>query len=356
MQLPAAVASVLILSAACTGAPDPTPLERGPTSVVFTRSGIGRSADTDLFQYRWRSDSLERLTRDGEARVEHDPRFSLGDEVTYVVSDPFPQILQTGAGASMTSVLVEHRRGSIISHDWHEGRHLMAYLLVRNGLEARVYDPSTGDTRFIRRFGDPSFREWGADDEVLIRWAPNGRWISVVNTFTGGPTLHVFNLRGRDVVPARRATLPRWAPDENVLYFRDYDVETPGWRAMEMGSGTATSLGLTPGTVHPAVSPDGRWLAASADAAGSPVYLLDLETDTEREIGQSLVAPLFLAEDTLAVSPVENCSVSRCGVDTWAVSGPAISITIADGRETPLALPFTRSPQGGSFGDPDVRY
>jgi serine/threonine-protein kinase len=114
-------------------------------------------------------------------------------------------------------------------------------------------------------------------DDTWPLWTPDGSRVVFNSNRHGGPTMHLFSRPWDGSEPAElvaeMAAPPQphaWTPDGSVLLFSRTDGSSFGiWELPFVGDRTPRPRLDTPANeFHPALSPDGRWLAYVSDEGG----------------------------------------------------------------------------------------
>ena len=230
----------------------------------------------------------------------------------------------------------------------HDGS-MLAYL---------VHDPSGKAALHLRHNGQETTlnlnpipgRGTGRDDEVSLQYAPDDKYLLMVDTFVGNQgqapeTGQFLVLRTNDnsvaFVPpsgvSSNATMAVWARHSDRLYYRD----AIGVRSWDAGS---TSVGTLATALHwydPAPSPDDRVMAyTDIDAQSVPhVRLLDVQThQTSALVSTPRSHPIFLTADLIWYLEEQPCQ-SECLGGPSQTSGKVLAYSLVSKSET--ALPFT---------------
>lgn len=230
----------------------------------------------------------------------------------------------------------------------HDGS-MLAYL---------VHDPSGKASLHLRRSGQETTlnlnpipgRGTGRDDEVLLQYAPDDKYLLMVDTFVGNQgqapeTGQFLVLRTNDnsvaFVPpsgvSSNATMATWATHSDSVYYRD-QIGVRTWTA---GS---TSVGTFATGVHwydPAVSPDGRLIAyTDIDAQFVPhVRLIDPSTHQPASLTSAARShPIFITPDLIWYLEEQPCQ-SECLGGPSQTSGKVLAYSLSSKGES--ALPFS---------------
>lgn len=230
----------------------------------------------------------------------------------------------------------------------HDGA-MLAYL---------VHDPNGNAALHVRRNGQDSTlklnpipgRGVGRDDELSLEYAPDDKYLLMVDTFVGNQgqapeTGQFLVLRASDntvaFVPpsgvSSNATMATWARHTDRLFYRD----AIGVRSWDAGS---TSVGTVVTALHwydPAVSPDDRFIAyTEVDAQSVPhVKLLDLQGNQSSPTSSAPRShAIFITTDTIWSLEEQPCQ-SECLGGPSQSSGKVFAYSLTGKNET--ALPFS---------------
>lgn len=190
----------------------------------------------------------------------------------------------------------------------------------------------------------------GRDDEVRLEFAPDDKYLLMVDTYVGNQgqapqTGQFLVIRSADntvafVPPAAissNATMATWARHKDRLYYRDA-VGVRTWDAGVAGVGTlATALHW----YDPAAAADDRWLAfTQIDNSSVPhVRLYDLQSNQVMATGAAARShPIFMSGDTIWYLEEQACA-SECLGGPSQTSGRVLAYSLTSKSET--ALPFT---------------
>ena len=193
-------------------------------------------------------------------------------------------------------------------------------------------------------------RGTGRDDEVRLEFAPDDKYLLMVDTFVGNQgqapeTGQFLVLRAADntvafLPPAgvsANATMATWARHDDRLYYRD-QVGVRIW------DGGTTSVGTLATALHwydPAASPDDAWLAfTDIDAQFVPrVRLYDLQhNQAAATVSAPRSHPIFITADTVWYLEEQPCQ-SECLGGPSQTSGKVLAYNLKTKNET--ALPFS---------------
>jgi len=190
----------------------------------------------------------------------------------------------------------------------------------------------------------------GRDDELRLEYAPDDKYLLMVDTFVGNQALapqtgQFLVLRAADNTVAflppsgvsANATMATWAAHGDRLYYRD----AIGVRSWDAG---VTSVGTLASGLHwydPAASADDHWLAfADIDARSAPhVRLYDLQTNhVVPTVTAARSHPILITADALWYLEEQPCQ-SECLGGPFQPSGKVLAYSLTSKSET--ALPFS---------------
>lgn len=193
-------------------------------------------------------------------------------------------------------------------------------------------------------------RGTGRDDEVRLEFAPDDKYLLMVDTYVGNQgqapeTGQFLVVRATDntvafLPPAgvsANATMATWARHGDRLYYRDQ----VGVRTWDAGT---TSVGTLATALHwydPAPSPDDAWLAfTDIDAQFVPrVRLYDLQhNQAVTTVSAPRSHPIFITGDTIWYLEEQPCQ-SECLAGPSQTSGKVLAYNLKTKSET--ALPFS---------------
>lgn len=313
--------------------------------VLFTASTV---TDSQIFLYDSASSSPQRLVSLG-AGPAPDARFISSQKIAYVDSTnaassrimSFDLSTQVGATEVTANGYVP---AFVYSHDGAT----LAYLL---------HDPAGKPSLHVRRGGQETTlnlnaipgRGAGRDDELRLEYAPDDRYLLMVDTFVDNQaqapeTGQFLVLRATDdtvafLPPAGvsvNATMATWARHSDRLYYRD----AVGVRTWDAGS---TSVGTLVTGLHwydPAPSADDRYLAfTDIDPQSVPhARLYDLQTNQAvPTVTAPRSHPIFITADTIWYLEEQPCQ-GECLAGPSQPSGKVLVYSLKSQSET--VLPF----------------
>jgi hypothetical protein len=329
----------------------PPSVSAPPTSasgyrVVFTAS---TPTGSEIFLYDSASSAPEQLVALG-AGTPPEARFVSPQKIAYLDnSSPGStkiSTLELGTRAKSTDASVS---GYVPAFAYSHDGAMLAYLVHDNAGKASLHVRRGGQETTLNLNAIPG-RGVGRDDEVRLEYAPDDRYLLMVDTFVGNQgqapeTGQFLVLRAADNTVAflppsgisANATMATWARHADRLYYRDA-VAVRSWDA-----GVA-SVGTIATAVHwydPAASADDRWLAyTEIDTRSVPhVQLYDLQSN--QAVSTTAAArshPIFVTGDTLWYLEERACS-SECLGGPSQTSGKVLAYNLKTKSET--ALPFS---------------
>lgn len=346
----------------------PTPTATEPPSPVATSITYAAYAQpADIFIYDVTTDTVRRLTSDGNKTFERLPRFRTEGVVSYVVStESGGSLMQisTDAGAK-PSLIFRPKNMSIDAYDWSPDRSVIAYLTTNarsgGGSSVSTYRVADGTTAVLKRLPDVAGREFGDDDAITVAWSPDGSKILVLHTAleTGtkeAPSMYVLNTDGSDAATPAFGTHGIWTRDSAAVIYRDLGG-SHRWLRLSVSDGRQTQLAISGSAVRPALSLDGKTLAYDIRLADSPegvplaIGIFDIGAGTERRLISGFGSPVWLSTTALAASKIRACKTGsdECGDGPpWTIDGNAQRIAVSDGSTQELKL--------GNTIDSDVLY
>jgi len=230
----------------------------------------------------------------------------------------------------------------------HDGA-MLAYLLHDNAGKPSLHVRRGGQETTLNLNPIPG-RGTGRDDEVRLEYAPDDKYLLMVDTFVGNQgqapeTGQFLVLRAADntvaFVPpsgiSANATMATWARHADRLYYRD----ALGVRTWDAGVASVGTLVTALHWYDPAASADDRWLAyTNIDNRSVPhVQLYDLQSSqTIATTAAARSHPIFITGDTLWYLEEQACS-SECLGGPSQTSGKVFAYSLRTKSET--ALPFS---------------
>jgi len=325
-----------------------TPAPASGYRVVFTASTPSAS---EIFLYDSASSTPQQLVSLSTG-IPPDPRFISAQKIAYVdnpSSGPTRIMsLELGTRAKSTEVTVN---GSVPAFAYSHDGSLLAYLLhdTSGTGKASLHMRRGGQETTLNLNTFPG-RGVGRDDEVRLEYAPDDKYLLMVDTYIGNQGLapqtgQFLVLRTADntvaFVPpsgvSANGTMATWARHKDRLYYRD----AVGVRTWDAG---VASLGTLATGLHwydPAAAADDRWLAfTQIDSNSAPhVRLYDLQHNQVVATGALARShPIFVSGDTIWYLEEQACA-SECLGGPSQTSGRVLAYSLNSKGETPL--PFT---------------
>jgi len=325
-----------------------TPAPASGYRVVFTASTPSAS---EIFLYDSASSTPQQLAALSTG-IPPDPRFISAQKIAYVDnpnSGPTRIMsLELGTRATSTEVTVN---GSVPAFAYSHDGSLLAYLLhdTSGTGKASLHMRRGGQETTLNLNTFPG-RGVGRDDEVRLEYAPDDKYLLMVDTYIGNQGLapqtgQFLVLRTADntvaFVPpsgvSANGTMATWARHKDRLYYRD----AVGVRTWDAG---VASLGTLATGLHwydPAAAADDRWLAfTQVDSNSVPhVRLYDLQHNQVVATGALARShPIFVSGDTIWYLEEQACA-SECLGGPSQTSGRVLAYSLNSKGETPL--PFT---------------
>jgi hypothetical protein len=323
-----------------------TPTPASGYRVIFTASTPSAS---EIFLYDSASSTPQQLVALG-AGAPPEARFVAPQKIAYLdnSSPGSTRIisLELGTRAKSTDATVS---GYVPAFAYsHEGS-LLAYLLHDNAGKPSLHVRRGGQETTLNLNAIPG-RGIGRDDEVRLEYAPDDKYLLMVDTFVGNQgqapeTGQFLVLRTADntvaFVPpsgvSANATMATWARHTDRLYYRD----AVGVRTWDDGVPSVGTLATALHWYDPVASADDRWLAyTDIDNRNVPhVQLYDLQNN--RAVATTAEArshPIFITGDTVWYLEEQACS-SECLGGPSRTSGKVLAYSLKSKSET--ALPFS---------------
>src|SRR5438128_3434698 len=317
--------------------------------VVFTASTPSAS---EIFLYDSASSTPQQLVALG-AGAPPDARFVSPQKIAYLDNSSSGSTkiisLELGTRAKSTDATIN---GYVPAFAYSHDGSMLAYLLHDNAGKPSLHVRRGGQETTLNLNAIPG-RGIGRDDEVRLEYAPDDKYLLMVDTFVGNQgqapeTGQFLVLRAGDNTVAflppsgvsANATMATWAAHSDRLYYRD----AIGVRTWDAG---VTSVGTLATGLHwydPAASADDHWLAfADIDARSAPhVRLYDLQTNhVVPTVTAARSHPILITADTLWYLEEQPCQ-SECLGGPFQTSGKVLAYSLTTKSET--ALPFTDVP------------
>jgi hypothetical protein len=356
---PAAILPLLLVSA-CSQAPaavSGSPSSAPSATASATPSAAGyrllvtssTATATEIFLYDSASSAPQQLVTLG-AVPPPDPKFVSTQTVAYIDGSNHAATkivnLDLSSHASNTVVTVN---GNVMAFAYSHDGTTLAYLLHDDAGKASLHVRRSGRESMVNLNPIPG-RGVGRDDELRLEYAPDDKYLLMVDTFVGNqgqaPESGQFLvLRANDntvaFVPpsgvSANATMAAWARHSDRLYYRD-QVGVRTW------DGGSTSVGTLASGLHwydPAPAPDDRAIAyTDIDTAFTPhVKTYDLARGQPAATSSSPRShPIFITADTIWYLEEQPCQ-SECLGGPSQASGKVFAYNLKTRSET--ALPFS---------------
>ncbi|HVS08102.1 MAG TPA: hypothetical protein VHK65_18300 [Candidatus Dormibacteraeota bacterium] len=323
-----------------------TPTPASGFRVVFTASTPSAS---EIFLYDSASSAPQQLVALG-AGAPPEARFVSPQKVAYLdnSSPGSTKIisLELGTRAKSTDASVT---GYVPAFAYSHDGAMLAYLLHDNAGKPSLHVRRGAQETTLNLNAIPG-RGVGRDDEVRLEYAPDDKYLLMVDTFVGNQgqapeTGQFLVLRAADNTVAflppsgisANATMATWARHTDRLYYRD----ALGVRTWDAGVPSIGTLATALHWYDPAASADDRWLAyTDIDNRSVPhVQLYDLQSN--QVVATTAAArshPIFITGDTLWYLEEQACS-SECLGGPSQTSGKVLAYSLRTKSET--ALPFS---------------
>ena len=352
----AAILPLVILSACSgspsAGAPTPTPTTSASAAPATGYRVIFVSTTTNgsqIFLFDSASSAPQQLVS-LPAGVPPDARFIAAQKIAYndATNQQGSKVvgLDLSTHAATTDVTAA---GYIPAFAYSHDGSMLAYLLHDQTGKASLH-VRRGGQEFVLTLNPIAGRGTSRDDELLLQYAPDDKYLLMVDTFVGNQgqapeTGQFLVLRTADntvafVPPAgisSNATMATWARHTDRLYYRD----AIGVRTWDAG---ATSVGTLATALHwydPAVSPDDRYIAYTDIDAQFVPHVKLLRLDNQQTIATASGArshPIFITADSLWTLEEQPCS-SECLGGPSQSSGRVFAYSLSSKSDT--SLPFT---------------
>ena len=346
------------LLAACSNAVSPASsptATTGSPSASATPSGYRllfvsmTTAGAEIFLYDSASNAPQQLVA-VNSLASPDVRFVSAQQILYSQANTGPASQLNAFDLSSRATTNQASATGLIpafavSHDGS----MLAYLVHDTSGNASLHLRRKGQTSTINLTPIPG-RGTGRDDELLLAYSPDDKYLLLVDTFVGNElqapqTGQFLVLRTADntvafVPPAgssSNATMATWASHSDRLYYRDQ----VGVRTWDAG---ATSIGTLATGLHwydPAVSPDDRFIVyTDIDTQSVPhLKLFDLQNNQVTLVSSAPRShPIFITADLLWSLEEQPCQ-SECLGGPSQTSGKVFAYSLKSKTES--ALPFT---------------
>ena len=324
-----------------------TPGSASGYRVVFTSS---TNSTSEIFLYDSASHAPQQLVSVGAGAL-LEARFIAPDKIAYIdaTSQGSSRILVLDLTTRATTVVVS-ANGYIPAFAYKHDGSGFAYLQHDPNGKAYLIVSNPGGRGTTLSLNDILGRGVGRDDELRLEYAPDDKYLLMVDTFVGNQaqapeTGQFLVLRAADntvaFVPpsgvSANATMATWARHADRLYYRD----AVGVRTWDAGVPSVGTLATALHWYDPAASADDGWLAfTDIDAQFVPhVRLYDLQS---KQVVATVTAarshPIFITADTVWYLEEKACQ-SECLGGPWQTSGKVLAYSLKSKSET--ALPFS---------------
>jgi len=339
--------------AAVSGSPSPsgvsssaTPTTAAGYRVLFTASTSNAS---EVFLYDSASSTPQQLVALG-AGPPPDARFISSQKIAYADrTNPAAARIVSFDLSTRASTTEATAGGDVPAFAYSHDGAALAYLVHDQAGKASLHVRRAGKDTTLNLNAIPG-RGVGRDDELRLEYAPDDKYLLMVDTFVGNQaqapqTGQFLVLRAADntvafLPPAgvsANATMATWAGRSDRLYYRD----AVGVRTWDAG---VPSVGTLASGLHwydPAASVDDRWLAfVDIDAQSAPhVRRYDLQTNqVMATVSAARSHPILITADTLWYLEEQPCQ-SECLGGPFQTSGKVLAYSLTSKSET--ALPFS---------------
>ena len=329
-----------------SASPSATPTAAAGYRVLFTAS---TSSASEIFLYDSASSTPQQVVALG-AGPPPEARFISSQKIAYADrTNPASNRIVNFDLSTRASTTEAVAGGDVPAFAYSHDGTMLAYL---------VHDPAGKASLHVRRAGKDTTlnlnaipgRGVGRDDELRLEYAPDDKYLLMVDTFVGNQAQapqsgQFLVLRAADNTVAflppsgvsANATMATWAGRSDRLYYRD----AVGVRTWDAGVATVGTLASGLHWYNPAASADDRWLAfVDIDAQSAPhVRLYDLQT---KQVIATVTAarshPILITADTLWYLEEQPCQ-SECLGGPSQTSGKVLAYSLKSKTET--ALPFS---------------
>lgn len=357
---PAAVVLIIFLASCSAPASDTSSVTATPSSslsvtpasasgyrVVFTAS---TPTGSEIFLYDSASSTPQQLVAFG-AGPPPEARFISPQKIGYVDNSAVPAkiiSLELGSRAKTTDVTVN---GYVPAFAYSHDGSMLAYVLHdTSGSGKPSLHVRRGGQEMTLGLNAIPGRGIGRDDEVRLEYAPDDKYLLMVDTFVGNQgqapeTGQFLVLRSADntvafVPPSGvsvNATMATWARHKDRLYYRD----AVGVRTWDAG---VTNVGTLATALHwydPAAAADDRSLAFTEIDNGSVPHVRLYDLPSNQVVATAAAArshPIFISGDTIWYLEEQACT-SECLGGPSQTSGKVLAYSLKSKSET--ALPFS---------------
>ena len=350
---------LLALLAACSPSPaavsgSPSPSGVSPSATPTTAAGYrvlftaSTSNASEIFLYDSASSTPQQVVALG-AGPPPDARFISSQKIAYADrTNPASTRIVSFDLSTRASATEATAGGDVPAFAYSHDGAALAYLVHDQAGKASLHVRRGGKDTTLNLNAIPG-RGVGRDDELRLEYAPDDKYLLMVDTFVGNQaqapeTGQFLVLRAADntvafLPPAgvsANATMATWASRSDRLYYRDA-VGVRTWDGVP-------SVGTLASGLHwfdPAASMDGRRLAfVDIDAQSAPhVRLYDTQTNQViATVSAARSHPILITADTLWYLEEQPCQ-SECLGGPSQTSGKVLAYSLTSKSET--ALPFS---------------
>jgi Tol biopolymer transport system component len=299
------------------------------------------------------TNKVRRLTSDGQARLDYQPEFRDGGHVTYISSrTATDSSLRTFDLSSGKWTRIVTQANGVAAFDWSPDRVDLGYL--SSGTPGRdsvsVWNARSDTVRTVWRGPPPGpGRDGFKTDDLSVTWSPDGRAILIVDTAlwpgsSSAPsnTIYVVRPDGTTVTPPWLGTFGRWSADGRTILYQQFGSAATRWFSRNLATGKEMRLNIRPGTQHPALSLDGRFLAYDDGKVDPSVFVYDLSTGVERRVVTGYVEPVWISVTTLVATATTPCTDDCTNPEPpWRSRGWASRISITTRAASRLRIAET---------------
>jgi hypothetical protein len=349
-----------VLAAACTPSPAGVSNSASPTAsatatpvstvgfrVLFTTTTNNAN---QIFLYDSASSTPQPLVAPGAGSAP-EARFISAQKIAYIdgPNSASAKIMSLELGTHTTSTEATVN-GYVPAFAYSHDGAVLGYLLHDLASGSAALHVRRGGQDFTYKLNAILGRGVGRDDEVRLEFAPDDKYLLMVDTFVGNQgqapqTGQFVVLRTADntvaFVPpsgvSANATMATWARHSDRLYYRD----AVGVRTWDAGVASVGTLASGLHWYDPAASADDRWFAfTEIDNRFAPhVRLYDLQSNqTVATVTASRSHPIFVTADTIWYLEEQPCQ-SECLGGPSQLTGKVLAYSLASKSEA--ALPFS---------------
>lgn len=295
------LATLLLLPAACSDAPEESSSPTGPTAArqplssfqvaVLRPQSTGKS---DIFLMNADGGNAVALTATPEEREYHPAWSPDGRRLAFVRSSDFQAasynlwtVEADGSGATQLTFPAEHPNEQIFSPAWSPDGSTIAYL---QGTALYLMDADGKNRRPVgtpATLGEVFWASWSPDGSRLAieRMRPSGGW-EIATVGVDGSGLRVLTPAGA------HDSWPAWSPDGKKIAFGTLSGDDKWALAVMNANGHGRRTLTSPPTLHqvsPSWSPDGRWIAYHAyrEGVGAEAIVVRHDGTEPRSLGPS---------------------------------------------------------------------